>query len=630
MTKIKHLKVILDNEGEAYTENLLTDTIYVSEKLDGISFNMMKINEEIYFYKRDTSKPISLIDRIVISLYEPPIRLINTLSTEIKSKIPENFLFTFEYFPNTNPINIKYDTTPKNKLVLSSVVNWKENKIFIDIHKWADLFGVSCVKFLNGNYKDPKTTLSAIDTDKAKNIISLIGQNKIQEKIFSMFPKCDGKGLLNDNPGGPVEGFVFLTKNTKYPYLKLITTEYFDQYIAGRDTIISNRKSQDLVNLVIIDFARHYSTMESLDFINKLELSHAAEFSDNQDVAYLEVIFELFNRYMTDNSRMWVGVNFSKPTFANSEFFNLNSSLIGNVITLKILHESENFKDILKILIGYFRKNKTKLSNNDISNNAYDNISNLMAIIQNKIKKPKYVDKIIKIDNKKIEVTPKKEMCYINFIEETENHIKIDIEKTLLVEFLSERYGCDLKLEDISSSIGTSFGDYNIGTSPVNIFPGRFQPFHNGHLKVIKKMYDQNKKPTVLVVVTRDDKEHTYNQELHSKIFKDIISKNDEMIKDIVFTKKGWIKDIVSSIRDKDYEPVLWGYGDDRKDNYSTQIADWADKIQSTVKGYHVDRSDDNISSTDIKKKILNGDDLEKFLPAEVLVHIDSIKKSIK
>jgi cytidyltransferase-like protein len=50
----------------------------------------------------------------------------------------------------------------------------------------------------------------------------------------------------------------------------------------------------------------------------------------------------------------------------------------------------------------------------------------------------------------------------------------------------------------------------------VNVFPGRFQPFHNGHLQAIKDAYEENGLPTVVMYIHNDkfDNRKPFNDEI--------------------------------------------------------------------------------------------------------------------
>lgn len=637
MAKIEHLSTILSKEGVEYTKNLLKKTVYLAEKLDGISFNMAKKDGELVFFKKNLNSPLRLLDRVIISLYEKPIQLFNSLPDKIKNIIPENFLFTFEYFPNNKPINIKYDYTPKNNLVLTNVINPKDDKLFLDLQDWAKLFGVDWVEFLNRDFESSeKVKVYSLNDNQVDSIINMINSSDIKTQIYELFPRRNKieKNTLHSDTTKMIEGFVFFTKDKKYPFIKLITKEYFDTFIKNRKEKIQNRKSEDLVNLLIIDFTNFYTSGKCSEFIKNLIIPEKIKKSADLDNIYLFVMSILFSKYMEENRTRWVGTVFQKPSFANSPEFNLNTNLITNKKALKILNTVDNAKDIFKILLSYFKKLKVKVSDDSLINSSNGTmIKGLMTLIQSKVKECEF-EKIIEPANK-----DNSNSIDFNLIDPTVmegGNIKVN--KDFLLELLYYRYGENLTLEDFAeltstnySPVGTSIGSFNIGNSPVNIFPGRFQPFHNGHLKVIKKMYKKNSKPTVLVVINPGDKEHTFNQELHSNIFKDLM-KNHEEIKDVVFTKKGWIKDILSTLRDKNYEPELWGYGDDRKNNYSLQIADWAKKLNSKVSGYHVSRQDDNISSTEIKNKLMAGDIeyVKEKLPSEVAKYLSYIKNILE
>ena len=619
MAKIEHLETILKKEGLNFTKILLKNTIYIAEKLDGISFNVKKTEEGFVYFKKNMNKPISVLDRTIISLYEKPILLFSTLSENIVNSIPNGYVFTFEYFPNHNPVNIKYDYIPKNNLVLTNVINSLNNESAINLQNWAKLFNTEWSEFLNRDWGSEQVLLKSFSNKQISEIIDMIGTDNIKTKIYELFPYPNGKdrNTLHSDTTKMIEGFVFYTGDKKYPFFKLITREYYDAFIKKRDNKIKDRKSNDIVNLVILDFINYYTNSDNSDIIDLF-----TPLNEDKDKLYIELISYLFVGYIENNNR-WVGTKFPKPRFADSEFFDLNLKFIENSRAIKFINESQTNKDIFKILLSYFRKssiNKGGL----IDDNKIKIIAAFKNVINNKLNLPKAIN----FNSNNIELTK-----FENNINEENKEYYTPISSLFLMEILQDRYGVKLTKEDLQpvpNSVGTGIGSYNVGGvgSPVNIFPGKFQPFHNGHLKVIKKMYDKNKKPSVLVVITPDDKEHSFNQEMHMKVFKDLL-KNNDMIKDVIFAKRGWIKDIMSKVRPK-YEPVLWGYGDDRKNNYETQIADWSKELKTNIKGHFVSREDDKLSSTQVRSKILKGEDISKILPKDIIKNLSVIKNLIK
>jgi hypothetical protein len=53
--------------------------------------------------------------------YERAIEHFESLGTDVLIKMPDNWVFGFQYFPSLAPVNIVYDRLPKNNLILTDI-----------------------------------------------------------------------------------------------------------------------------------------------------------------------------------------------------------------------------------------------------------------------------------------------------------------------------------------------------------------------------------------------------------------------------------------------------------------------------------------------------------------------------
>ena len=82
-----------------------------------------------------------------------------------------------------------------------------------------------------------------------------------------------------------------------------------------------------------------------------------------------------------------------------------------------------------------------------------------------------------------------------------------------------------------------------------NLFIGRYQPLHEGHIKLIRKVLDEGKKVCVLLRDTGKDEKNPYSLEERCKMFEKAFS-NDKLmliampsldIEDVCYGRKvGW------------------------------------------------------------------------------------------
>lgn len=107
----------------------------------------------------------------------------------------------------------------------------------------------------------------------------------------------------------------------------------------------------------------------------------------------------------------------------------------------------------------------------------------------------------------------------------------------------------------------------------VNIFPGRFQPFHKGHLQCCEDAYKKNGLPVVIMYVSNNkfDKKKPFNDELIIEEL-EIIKNNYNFIEDFIPMTKPLIGQMCDSLKQHGYEANIWLAGPDRIDRYRHQL----------------------------------------------------------
>lgn len=600
--RIEHLNNLIKKKGLIETKKILRETLYIGEKIDGISFSFMLDNHKINFYKKNLNKPISYTDRVIIKLYEPAIKHIKRILKNNNS-IPKFFIFGFEYLPFNEPVNIAYNRIPKNNLILTNIISNYLDKTSIDLKKWADLLQTDYLKFFN---TDNNEKVYKLNDEIIDEILRIKDEDNIYDKFYDIFDKKYPIQNLYSVKGVKSEGFVFHTSDNEYPFIKLITKEYYDQNIKNRSLEIKDRKNPDLVNISILDFINYYEDKNFDDIVLK---------SKAPDEKYVELISKLFYNFITDehNFNKWNEVVFEKPNFAKTNFFDLNIDLIPYSVLRNFLNSKDFLKDYLKIIISFFRKNinikgdsllfnkvdiiksfseklKNALSIKNISNinsNSDDKIFYTKSVIPQRLKNK---DKITRIDD-------------------------LEIFKNIARDFYEIE---DLEINDLNKQ--KSF-DYK-GYDDINIFVGKFQPFHLGHHKVLIKSYKETNLPTALVVVTNDNSlidKNSY-EEIFKNIQDDIFKK---IVKDIIYVKRAWINDILDQLKTKKLKPVNWFYGEDREKNYKNQIKNFA----PFIKGNLITRYDDNINSSYIRNNLDDLDKIRNLVHPAILKKLETLKQ---
>ena len=105
----------------------------------------------------------------------------------------------------------------------------------------------------------------------------------------------------------------------------------------------------------------------------------------------------------------------------------------------------------------------------------------------------------------------------------------------------------------------------------VNIFPGRFQPFHLGHLKACEDAYKENKLPVYIMYIHNEkfDSKKPFDDELTKKELERLVDKYD-YIEGINWLRRPMPMTICRVCIENGYQPVLWIAGEDRIDGYKS------------------------------------------------------------
>lgn len=163
------------------------------------------------------------------------------------------------------------------------------------------------------------------------------------------------------------------------------------------------------------------------------------------------------------------------------------------------------------------------------------------------------------------------------------------------------------------------------GEKKVNIFVGRFQPFTLGHVKVFEEMYKKNGHPVVVFLVRGgkpDPEKNPFSEEMQQAMFAEM-TKQYPFLEASFVVPNGAIDTLFATARPA-YEPVMWGYGTDRKRAYDAMIDKPAYREQLGVdpdfKGFEIGRTDDDISASKVRNAIVIDDEktFNKMTPKSI------------
>lgn len=586
-----------ETNRETFVKMLKNRTL-VTEKIAAPSFLFTRDKNGFKFYKSSSSPQINIVDRTILSLYEIAINHLQSLSNDIKSELPIDWKFGFEYLPETKASSIDYSSTPHNSLILTHIhelsSGGKIKKTINDpmiLNKWAEKLNVQSPSVLFDGYLSQQQRNELMEllemNDKEFSasfdyLIETDDKTSFTSKIIKMFDPNAAKSTLNPDLTSEIDGLILNFADGK-------TTNSFklEDFTRVKANELNSKASSHTYQIAVTDF---------LEYISQQDLAEFQLEEENANERYLELMSILFNTYVDKNSSKYIGVNFESAEFSSAESFKLNPKHIKNERTLKYIN-NDILAELFKIILSSFRKKRTKGS--DIIDK--DTMLRMNEMIEQ-------INAAIFVEN-----TDENTIYdYTNFM--LHNKIKSTVE-------LNEALKVDHNEQ---------------GKTPVNMFVGRFQPFTLGHAKVLETIHKENGYPVVVFLVKAKNKKKgdefkkPYDEKTQIEMFNQV-KKQYPFLKEIFVINTGAIDTMFNEMRPK-YEPVLWGTGSDRMKSYGYQVNNDSYRDQLNARSdfglFEIPRTDDNISATKVRNAMLDGD--EKLFKSMTPKAIHSMYKELK
>ena len=157
----------------------------------------------------------------------------------------------------------------------------------------------------------------------------------------------------------------------------------------------------------------------------------------------------------------------------------------------------------------------------------------------------------------------------------------------------------------------------------VNILIGRFQPFHNGHLKMAKAMKKENDLPCIVAVVHpghNSSGKSPFDEDLVKKYMEAVVRENPDLLCGFFIVNRGLLGVIYGTAKSHGFNVKSIGAGEDRILDYRKQI-DYLKKNGSDFpKDIEIVKTPRATSATEVREKIKNEDftSFRKLVPPSI------------
>ena len=342
--------VTLNKEkSDEILNNLFNDDIIVLEDVQGskiwVNWDGKKFRIKSKSIKNDD---INIIDLAIQNYYNFAMDYFNSMDNRVKGLLNKKWWFCFEYFPDQQPANIEYSRVPKNKLVLTGI--WKNKKFQVnldEIEEYSRLLDVDVIPVIfNGKLTEEMKEAITYFLNTSKEDLEFV----FEEKSFAFFfykllnPLSMNSFLMEDDFQNNVEKLIIRSKIGDISFELL--NPLYERISSANDT-----EFVEIYTLILVNF---------LNFSQSITLKNIRLKSKRKDEMYIELICNMFNKYMLNVKSDLVNFQFAIPEFFDKEKFKINKELIPNAITRQHLESDSKIEYIFKIILGSFKKKKKK------------------------------------------------------------------------------------------------------------------------------------------------------------------------------------------------------------------------------------------------------------------------------
>lgn len=524
---IKSLYDIYNQKSDAFLQKLLNSHVIIDDDIPG-SFFSVKRNEQggWNYYKKN--EPITLVDRTISKFYEQAISVFENMPQEKILNIPQNLIFVMKYIHV--PIASGESVLSNQILKLTHVIDDNTKQVINDeqsIGYWANHLGIGLPPILfDGKLNDEQKAaiLDFVYTNQ-EELSQRFRSESFTEYILSVL----NSSYISQGINSIV--FRFEDEDSKEEVLaKIIDPLFYELQRKNPKTEVT--KSDDIIYIIVLQL---------INFIESYPIKDLMSIVDNNltfEQNYIAIMNKIFCDYIDNNSADVIGLDLKAPTYFIGNENELNLGLIDDQKVIELVDMNNNFKEIYRILLNFFRKKRKK---------AKGLLNENMLKLFNAL-----VDKIHNIISGK--------SLYEQYTPTFEEYVGL----------ISEDYSFNYMRQN--GGIQNQFAMHQ-RRKPVNIIVDYFQPINKAHVSIAETLYKKNKLKTLFILL--DNKQCSpikpFSTETAEKLLKKFFEGNQDFVSGYVVVEKNTIDQILKSICDE-YIPVLWAANASKIDEYTIEM----------------------------------------------------------
>ena len=532
MPGIKHLKEVHDKKGDDFLGKILNEYVIINENINGSFFGVKKSEDDSFkFFKK--SGQITYVDQMLMKFYNKAIEYFNNIPEDKINRIPNNLYFGFQYITNKDSSNSKYDKKPKNDLVLSYIHKLDEEGKPIEtlqskeeLERWAYFLEVEAppIIFEGRLDDDQKTSILEFIHTPFEELVTRFKTTSFTKFIISVLnPEIKSSFLMNglkDGIGEIIFRFYEMSEESKSSvFLAKLVDPIFQE--KNKFNVKPENKSNDYIWLIVIDLMNYIETQ------SESKLRDCCKSSEDYDERFICMINHIFKGFIEEYSFKYEGLRLDVPDYLKRPEFDIEHEFIGDPEVENIIKNNETYTEVYRILANFFRRVRKKSSSNFFSPELLTNLNIQIKKLKRIVTGDKLYEALFPTFSEYVNQSPE-----TMFLGEESNSKK---------------------------------------DNKVNVLIGRFQPFHNGYIKSIDRLYEKNGLKTILVCQYKKNSSNPFSESTVRVLLEKVQQEFSDMIEDIKLVDSISIQNIMSEIV-PDYSPILWASNKDRINDYALQF----------------------------------------------------------
>lgn len=332
--------------------SLLNDKhIIVYEDIQGSKIQVNWDGEKITIKPKSLNNdPISDIDLATQIYYQKAFDIFNNLSQDILDVMRTDQWFCFEYFPDEQPANIKYDRLPKNNLILIGIIkdvkDKKQTNKLEELKDQSDVFDTDVIPviFTGKLTNEQLESIKSFIKTSYKDLEFIFSETNFSKFFYNLLSPNLNNSFLMDTFQSNLEKIIISIEDKQMTFQLL--NPLYKKLNSG-----SSSEHVEIYSLILINF---------MEWLQLMDLDLVQLNSKSLEMGYIELMSELFNRYIEDVGDDINAIVFDIPDFFKSEKFKVNVNKLKNEITIGWIEDNPKFEYVFKILTSTFYKKRYK------------------------------------------------------------------------------------------------------------------------------------------------------------------------------------------------------------------------------------------------------------------------------